>query len=135
MVWVWFPLRPCINSTFECDRCNLGGFQFLAHGSLNDIQLDDIKDFQKMDHAMTAMGMTNDEKMAIYVVVAAVLHLGNVTFEENLEDSKGKTIGPNCHLGLHTFPLQTGHLMSILSHLNSQRMRIMCPVCKVYKGL
>ena len=27
----------------------------------------------------------------------------------------------------HVYPLQTGHIMRILSSLNSQRMRIMCP--------
>ena len=32
------------------------------------------------------------------------------------------------------YPLQPGHIMCILSPLNSQRMRIMCPVCKGYKS-
>ena len=30
------------------------------------------------------------------------------------------------------YPLQTGHIMRILSPLNGQRMRILCPVCKGY---
>lgn len=64
--------------------------QFLRHGSLHDIQLDDMNDFKRMDSAMSAMGMGEDEKLAIYVIVAGVLHLGNVCFEENHEDSRGK---------------------------------------------
>lgn len=42
-----------------------------------------------MHEAMTKMGMTDPEKMAVYTLVAAVLHMGNISFEENHEDSKG----------------------------------------------
>jgi myosin-6 len=38
---------------------------------------------------MTAMGLPDSEKLAIYMTVAGVLHLGNVTFEESAEDTKG----------------------------------------------
>jgi myosin-6 len=65
--------------------------QFLKHGSLHDIQLDDCKDFGLTDKAMTSMGLSDAEKLAIYTTVAGVLHLGNVAFEENVEDSKGKS--------------------------------------------
>ncbi|XP_074640045.1 unconventional myosin-VI-like isoform X2 [Tubulanus polymorphus] len=63
--------------------------EYLKHGSLKDIQLDDVKDFKKMDDAMTKMGLNESEKFDIYTVVASVLHLGNLVFEENHEDSKG----------------------------------------------
>lgn len=33
--------------------------------------------------------MTDAERMEIYTMVGAVLHLGNVTFEDNPEDTKG----------------------------------------------
>ena len=33
------------------------------------------------------------------------------------------------------YPIQTGHIMHILSPLNSQRMRILCPVCQGYKSI
>jgi myosin-6 len=56
---------------------------------LQDIQLDDVNDFTLTDKAMSAMGMTDNEKLAIYSVVAGVLHLGNVCFEEDLDDKKG----------------------------------------------
>ncbi len=51
--------------------------------------LDDAKDFQTTDKAMTSLGMTESEKLAIYASVAAVLHLGNVRFEENPDDARG----------------------------------------------
>lgn len=33
--------------------------------------------------------MSDDERMQIYTMVAAVLHLGNIVFEDNPEDTKG----------------------------------------------
>ena len=46
-----------------------------------------------MDNAMTNMGMNDNEKLAIYQVVAGVLHLGNIMFEEDQEDTKGDHCG------------------------------------------
>ena len=40
------------------------------------------------------MGLQEAERMSIYSVVAAVLHLGNISFEDNPEDTKG-----GCRLG------------------------------------
>ena len=51
--------------------------------------MDDIADFQLTDSAMTHMGLSDDEKLAIYTVIAGVLHLGNVSFEESHDDSTG----------------------------------------------
>ena len=61
----------------------------MKHGSLHDIQLDDQRDFQLTDSAMTSMGMSDDERLAIYTVVAGVLHLGNIAFEEDDKGQKG----------------------------------------------
>ena len=41
---------------------------------------------------MTQMGMNDGEKMGIYTIVAAVLHLGNIVFEEDVD-------GPNASKG------------------------------------
>lgn len=38
---------------------------------------------------MSNLGITTEEKHAIYSAVAAILHLGNITFEENAEDARG----------------------------------------------
>ena len=61
----------------------------LKNGSLKDITLDDARDFKITDQAMASMGMDDNERMSIYTVVAAVLHVGNVTFEEDQNDKKG----------------------------------------------
>ena len=40
---------------------------------------------------MTTLGMSDSEKLSIYTIVAGVLHLGNVMFEEE-EGNKGTTV-------------------------------------------
>ncbi|CAG0898127.1 unnamed protein product [Darwinula stevensoni] len=58
-------------------------------GPLKDPLLDDAKDFIEMDKALQTLGVSDRERLAIYTIVAAVLHLGNITFEDNPEDSRG----------------------------------------------
>lgn len=38
---------------------------------------------------MSSIELSEKEKCSIYSVVAAVLHLGNIEFEENIENTKG----------------------------------------------
>ena len=45
-----------------------------------------------MDHAMDRVGFSTEEKNNIYRVIAAVLHLGNIAFQE--EES---TQGTSCN--------------------------------------
>ncbi|XP_037027761.1 myosin heavy chain 95F isoform X1 [Bradysia coprophila] len=58
-------------------------------GPLSDPILDDYDDFQMLDQALTRLGLTEQTKFEIYALVAAVLHLGNVCFEDNPEDTRG----------------------------------------------
>nr|CAI5863964.1 unnamed protein product [Callosobruchus analis] len=58
-------------------------------GPLKDILLDDVEDFNELDQALSRLGLTDAERLQIYATVAAVLHLGNVAFEENPDDSRG----------------------------------------------
>lgn len=58
-------------------------------GPLKDPLVDDIKDFQTLDVALTRIGLDDNEKFAIYTQVAAVLHLGNVKFEDSPDDTRG----------------------------------------------
>lgn len=60
-----------------------------AKGPLKDPILDDYDDFQQLDQALSRLGLTESTKFEIYALVAAVLHLGNITFEENPEDVRG----------------------------------------------
>jgi len=61
----------------------------LKRGGLRDTILDDVKDFTNMDNALSRLGLNDGERLNIYTMVAAVLHLGNVAFEDNPEDKKG----------------------------------------------
>ncbi|KOC60849.1 Myosin heavy chain 95F [Habropoda laboriosa] len=61
----------------------------ITKGSLHDPILDDVEGFNAIDQALTRLGLTEAERMEIYTMVAAVLHLGNIMFEDNPEDTKG----------------------------------------------
>jgi myosin-6 len=63
--------------------------EHLSKGSLYDPIVDDIKDFTATDNALTHFGVSEAERLAIYRIVAAVLHLGNISFEDSPEDSRG----------------------------------------------
>lgn len=61
----------------------------ISRGPLKDPILDDLQDFKDLDQALARLGLTDSQKFEIYGLVAAVLHLGNVSFEDNPEDAKG----------------------------------------------
>ncbi|CAH1799090.1 unnamed protein product [Owenia fusiformis] len=84
------------NSQYFCNKNSLKTInknrlskQFLKDGALKDIQLDDMNDFKATDKALSDMMIDDKDKLDIYTIVAAVLHLGNINFEDNVEDSKG----------------------------------------------
>lgn len=56
--------------------------QHLKAGALKDPLLDDQADFNRMCVAMKKIGLDDTEKLNLFRVVAGVLHLGNIDFEE-----------------------------------------------------
>ncbi|NXI27703.1 MYO6 protein, partial [Sterrhoptilus dennistouni] len=56
--------------------------EYLKEGSLKDPLLDDHGDFNRMCTAMKRIGLDDEEKLDLFRVVAGVLHLGNIDFEE-----------------------------------------------------
>ncbi|KAF7704315.1 myosin VIb [Silurus meridionalis] len=58
-------------------------------GALKDPQLDDVGDFNRMCTAMKKIGLDDTEKLNLFRVVAGVLHLGNIDFEETGSTSGG----------------------------------------------
>lgn len=58
-------------------------------GPLRDAIVDDINDFIATDSALKHFDVNENERFEIYKIVAAVLHLGNISFEESPEDSHG----------------------------------------------
>lgn len=79
-------------ATASTDRQISASSKSKAHqtkGPLKDPILDDYDDFQQLDQALSRLGLSDSTKLELYALVAAVLHLGNVTFEENPEDVRG----------------------------------------------
>jgi len=50
---------------------------------MKDNEIDDVSQFRIVRHAMDVIGLSNGEQMAIFDLVASVLHLGNVGFSQN----------------------------------------------------
>ncbi|PNJ51689.1 unconventional myosin-VI isoform X1 [Pongo pygmaeus] len=61
----------------------------LKAGSMKDPLLDDHGDFIRMCTAMKKIGLDDEEKLDLFRVVAGVLHLGNIDFEEAGSTSGG----------------------------------------------
>ncbi|UJR27958.1 hypothetical protein I4U23_009216 [Adineta vaga] len=79
----------CNNQTEKTLSKQRRSQDFISKGALRDPQLDDVNDFNECDQSMTQMGLTEQEKLNIYSTVAAVLHLGNINFEDDPESTKG----------------------------------------------
>ncbi|XP_053970179.1 myosin heavy chain 95F isoform X3 [Anastrepha ludens] len=61
----------------------------VKRGPLKDPIIDDYNHFQNLDRALGRLGLTEVNKLEIYSLVAAVLHLGNISFEEIPDDARG----------------------------------------------
>ncbi|XP_056872074.1 myosin VIa isoform X2 [Takifugu flavidus] len=66
--------------------------EHMKSGPLKDPLLDDHGDFSRMCVAMKKIGLDDTEKLDLFRVVAGVLHLGNINFEEAGSTSGGCTI-------------------------------------------
>ncbi|XP_053566433.1 unconventional myosin-VI isoform X3 [Bombina bombina] len=66
--------------------------EYVKYGSLKDPLLDDHGDFNRMCVAMKKIGLDDTEKLDLFRVVAGVLHLGNIDFEEAGSTSGGCTL-------------------------------------------
>ena len=53
---------------------------------------------------MNHLGMTAEERFSVYTIVASVLHLGNIGFEDNQEDTKGIVAGNQGSLKAYNIP-------------------------------
>uniref|UniRef100_A0AAQ5ZXG3 Unconventional myosin-VI n=1 Tax=Amphiprion ocellaris TaxID=80972 RepID=A0AAQ5ZXG3_AMPOC len=66
--------------------------EHMKSGPLKDPLLDDHGDFNRMCVAMKKIGLDDTEKLDLFRVVAGVLHLGNIDFEEAGSTSGGCAI-------------------------------------------
>lgn len=65
-------------------------FQTRKSGFARDPIVDDQADFQRLAKALAGSGFTAEQQNFIWSTVAGILHLGNITFEEQVNDTKGK---------------------------------------------
>uniref|UniRef100_A0A8C2J3U4 Unconventional myosin-VI n=1 Tax=Cyprinus carpio TaxID=7962 RepID=A0A8C2J3U4_CYPCA len=70
--------------------------EHLKAGPLKDPLLDDHADFNRMCVAMKKIGLDDTEKLNMFRVVAGVLHLGNIDFEEAGSTSGGCVLKKTC---------------------------------------
>ncbi len=64
--------------------------QYLNPASLKDPSIHDAEDYRILETSMDKVGLSPAEKADLFRITAAVLHLGNICFEENHKDKKGK---------------------------------------------
>ena len=55
----------------------------MNQGSIKDKNLNDSLDYGRMEESMDKVGFSAEEKANIFKVVAAVLHVGNIAFEDS----------------------------------------------------
>uniref|UniRef100_A0A665VKF6 Unconventional myosin-VI n=1 Tax=Echeneis naucrates TaxID=173247 RepID=A0A665VKF6_ECHNA len=70
--------------------------EHMKSGPLKDALLDDHGDFNRICVAMKKIGLDDTEKLDLFRVVAGVLHLGNIDFEEAGSTSGGCAIKNHC---------------------------------------
>jgi len=67
------------------DSCGITDIEYYGYLNTTDPHVDgtdDRQDWAEVMEAMGAMGMSNEEQYSVISTVAAVLHLGNITFRE-----------------------------------------------------
>lgn len=77
-------------------------FLYLKQGSITDPNLDDASDYRRMDESMNRVGFSGEEKANIFRVVAAVLHVGNISFEDSGDTEGGSVVSPKSMNSLNT---------------------------------
>uniref|UniRef100_M8BWI6 Myosin-J heavy chain n=1 Tax=Aegilops tauschii TaxID=37682 RepID=M8BWI6_AEGTA len=79
----------CASPPEDRDKFKVGEaktFHYLNQSNCIDLNgFDDSKEYIETRRAMGIVGMSNDEQDAIFKVVAAILHLGNIEFGEGSE--------------------------------------------------
>uniref|UniRef100_A0AC35FWW9 Myosin motor domain-containing protein n=1 Tax=Panagrolaimus sp. PS1159 TaxID=55785 RepID=A0AC35FWW9_9BILA len=64
-------------------------FSQISSNVLNDDLIDDYFDFHRLRKSLLDTGFSESKRDNVFKVIAGILHLGNIEFEDNVEDSKG----------------------------------------------
>ncbi|VDO07017.1 unnamed protein product [Rodentolepis nana] len=73
-------LQPQNRSALSDDRLSRDQRE---HGPLQDIKMDDLEDFKMSIKVMKDMGLDESTQESIFSILAGILHLGNVVFQES----------------------------------------------------
>ncbi|CCD73149.2 Myosin motor domain-containing protein [Caenorhabditis elegans] len=82
--FIGFFTHPSSGTTSKIPKNRLSDPKFTQ-----DSMVDDFSDFQRLEYALKLTGLSEQEIHFIWTTIAAILHLGNVEFEESLDDSRG----------------------------------------------
>eukprot|EP01133_Synstelium_polycarpum_P014572 gene14572-17226_t len=71
---------------------NASAYQYLRASNCVDVAtIDDVADFKAVIKAMTTLGLKENDQNSIWRTLAAILHLGNITFEDLSDQKVGTT--------------------------------------------
>ncbi|XP_063718302.1 unconventional myosin-VI-like isoform X2 [Symsagittifera roscoffensis] len=110
------------SSTLSSLDKNAKSQQFLKQGSLKDPLMDDVNDFNRMQTAMKQVGLSEQEIGDIFRVVAGVLHLGNIEFDQSSGSEDGSKISANSSTAVKNTCTLLGFESSELSRCLTSKM-------------
>uniref|UniRef100_A0A4W5N5Z7 Myosin-7B n=1 Tax=Hucho hucho TaxID=62062 RepID=A0A4W5N5Z7_9TELE len=68
-------------------------FPMISQGQISVASIDDKVELDATDDAITILGFSNDEKMAIYKLTGAVMHHGNLKFKQKQREEQAEPDG------------------------------------------
>uniref|UniRef100_A0A4W5L1D2 Myosin motor domain-containing protein n=1 Tax=Hucho hucho TaxID=62062 RepID=A0A4W5L1D2_9TELE len=68
-------------------------FPMISQGQISVASIDDKVELDATDDAITILGFSNDEKMAIYKLTGAVMHHGNLKFKQKQREEQAESDG------------------------------------------
>ncbi|KAM7534154.1 hypothetical protein Aperf_G00000109723 [Anoplocephala perfoliata] len=70
------------------------------YGPLHDIKMDDLEDYKTSIKVMTEMGLNESIQNSLFSILAGILHLGNVIFQESKAGHGGCMVSPQTQSSL-----------------------------------
>lgn len=80
----------------QWDLDDMPSFRYLSQSGTYEIRgVSDEKKFQQLQRAFSSLGVSKEEQMSVYSVVAGILHLGNIEFDD-VYDSDQVAVHVDC---------------------------------------
>lgn len=79
-------------------------FHYLNQGSSPKVQgLNDLEEFDKTVTALTMLGFSNQDQVDLFKILAGILHLGNIQFEQCLIQVQNEQDQDGCLIRVSVF--------------------------------